>query len=149
VSDMESKIWVNTLFRGSQLAEFLAVKKHLGIQSNTDVVRHLIHKQARALRRRTRSRPPPPAPVLEPLVSAPPDLKGQEPAGQPAGRSPDPADVPSLCLSCSLPDCDEADPRCRYQQASGQRARKRAHMRAYSRRRRAASHSPAAPDDND
>jgi hypothetical protein len=145
VSDRESQIWVNTLFRGSQLAEFLAVKKHLGIQSNTDVVRHLIHKQARALRRRARPYPPPHVQASEPSLSAPPDLKGPGPITRP----PDPPDVESLCLSCSLPDCDEADPRCRYQEATGQRARKRAHMRAYSRRRRAAARGPAAPDEKD
>jgi hypothetical protein len=111
VSDLESELWVNTLFRGRQMAEFLAVKKHLGIQSNTDVLRHLVHKQARALRRLHRlSRPsssPSPAPAPPALL----EPEGQEDAGPP----PTLPDAQSPCFSCPLPDCDETDPRCLYQ----------------------------------
>jgi hypothetical protein len=114
VSDLESQLWVNTLFRGRQLAEFLAVKKHLGIQSNTDVIRHLIHKQARALYRRRR---PSTSPTAQPeLPAAPAPLTGE-------GQAPEQStDGPSLCFSCTLPDCDETDLRCLYRQAAGRRA---------------------------
>ncbi|UCC65074.1 MAG: hypothetical protein JSV36_08585 [Anaerolineae bacterium] len=142
MSDRETQLWVNTLLRGRQLAEFLAVKKHLGIQSNTDVVRHLIHKQARALRRRARPRSHQPHSPPAPL-----DREGQENAALPAFHPSTPPDVESLCLSCTLPDCDETDPGCRYQQATGQRQAKRERMRAYSRRARATLRVPPAPDD--
>ena len=126
VSDLESQLWVNTLFRGRQIAEFLAVKKHLGIQSNTDVVRHLVHKQARALRRPHRpsqtSSPQPATHVSHAPV--PLDRDGQEKAGLLAGPPSTRSDIQSLCLSCPLSDCDEIDPRCRYQQATGQRAKR-------------------------
>ena len=44
----------------------------------------------------------------------------------------------SLCLRCPLPDCDESDPRCPYQNALGVREDRRTFMREYQRRRRAA-----------
>jgi hypothetical protein len=46
-------LWVNTLFQGPQLDEFLLVKAHLGIQTSTDVIRHLVHKAAREIRSST------------------------------------------------------------------------------------------------
>jgi hypothetical protein len=123
VSDIESQLWVNTLFRGRQLAEFLAVKNHLGLQSNAEVIRHLIHKQARVLRRRPRARVTPAHPA---------------PAGPKDATKTEPPDVRSLCLSCPLPDCDETDAGCLYQQATGQREAKRERMRAYVRHAREA-----------
>lgn len=122
MSGMESKLWVNTLFRGRQLAEFLAVKNHLGIQSNAEVIRHLIHKQARVLRRRPRTRPTPGHPT---------------PPGPKDAATTEPPDTRPLCLSCPLPDCDETDPDCPYQQATGQREAKCERMRTYVRRTRA------------
>jgi hypothetical protein len=44
--------------------------------------------------------------------------------------------IQALCLDCTLPDCDETDPRCAYQQATGRRARRLARLRAYMRRRK-------------
>ena len=119
MSDLESQLWVNTLFRGRQMAEFLAVKKHLGIQSNTDVVRHLVHRQARILRRLQRSSPPLAGPPPGPLQRA-----GQERAAGKAGQPSMPSDLRSLCLSCPLPECDETDPRCPYRQAAGKGVKK-------------------------
>lgn len=120
MSDLESQLWVNTLFRGRQMAEFLEVKKHLGIQSNTDVLRHLVHKQARALRRLRRLAQPSsiqsPTPVPPVLL----DREGPVGAGREAGQAPTFPDAQSLCFSCPLPDCDESDPRCRYQRQQAQ-----------------------------
>jgi hypothetical protein len=114
---MDSQLWVNTLFRGRQVAEFLAVKRHLGMQSNTEVIRHLIHKQARILRRRALPRRSPSAQAPAPSVPTSLDRPGQERAGPLVDRPFDPSDIQSLCLSCPLPDCDESDPNCPYRQA--------------------------------
>lgn len=115
MNDLESQLWVNTLFRGRQMAEFLAVKKHLGIQSNTDVLRHLVHKQARALRRMHRLAQPSSSPSPAPVPPAPLDREGHKEAGREAGQAPTLPDAQSPCFSCPLPDCDETDPRCLYQ----------------------------------
>jgi len=45
----------------------------------------------------------------------------------------------ALCLNCPLPECDETDPRCPYQRATGARIRRRERMRLYMRRWRAAA----------
>jgi hypothetical protein len=140
-----SEIRVNLPFRGRQLAEFLAIKKHLGIQNNTDVLRYLVHKQARALQRReilsTQRRQGAKAPGKERQEGAHPD--GRRPpatnrraATQKEDRSPNTPTPDLLCLDCPLPECDELDPRCPYQRATGERERQRARTRAYMRRSR-------------
>jgi hypothetical protein len=115
------------------VAEFLAIKDYLGIQSNAEIIRHLIHKQARILRRRPLSRAVRAERERVPAVPAPIDREAQS-----AGPPPAPPDVESLCLSCSLPECDETDPGCLYQQASGRRETRLQRLRAYSRALRAA-----------
>jgi hypothetical protein len=43
-------LWVNTPIRGERaIAEFLAVKRYLGIGTNTDVVRMLVREKARQI----------------------------------------------------------------------------------------------------
>jgi hypothetical protein len=146
-----SEIRVNLPFRGRQLVDFLAIKKHLGIQNNTDVIRYLVHKHARALQRRDilstqrlkdapdRSRPA--AQGKEGQKDAHGDRR-RAPASdrrtatdkgdaRQNARSPD-----LLCLDCPLPECDDRDPRCPYQQATGEREQQRARTRAYMRRTR-------------
>jgi len=49
----------------------------------------------------------------------------------------------ALCLRCALPECDETDPRCAYQQATGRRSRRLKRLRSYMRRRRAEEGRPA------
>ena len=137
-----NEIRVNLPFRGQQLAEFLAIKEHLGIQTNADVVRYLVHRHAQALRRRARrgagrararaAEGAKPAPLQHtPDVGA-----GVTP---PQGATPPPGETAlrDLCLNCPLPECDEGDPRCPYQRATGERAQQRARTRAYMRRVRA------------
>jgi hypothetical protein len=143
MSDRDSELYISTFLRGRQVAEFLAVKDYLGIQSNAEIIRHLIHKQARVLRRRplpraVRSERPGPSSVPAPL-----DREGRD-TGPPAEPPSTPPDVESLCLSCSLPDCDETDPGCLYQQAVGRRETRLQRLRAYSRALRAArdTHDP-------
>jgi hypothetical protein len=131
VDDTGGQLWVNTLFRGRQVAEFLAVKRYLGIQSNAEIVRHLIHKQARMLQRRAKRT------AVRRSRAEPDDRELQEQAGPDAGQAADPSELRDLCLACSLPDCDETDPRCGYQRVTGQRRDKNERMNAYSRRTRA------------
>jgi hypothetical protein len=38
-------------FRDEQLADFMAVKQYLGLQHNTDVIRLLVRREARAIGR--------------------------------------------------------------------------------------------------
>ena len=140
-----SEIRVNLLFRGRQLAEFLAIKTHLGIQNNTGVLRYLVHKHARALRRReillTQRRQGAKAQGKERREGANPDgrrppatkRQAAAPKEETASNTPAP-DL--LCLNCPLPECDELDPRCLYQRATGERERQRARTRAYMRRAR-------------
>lgn len=144
-----SEIRVNLLFRGRQLAEFLAIKEYLGIHNNTDVVRYLVRRHARALRRRKRAaRPTGGRQAGERRISGAPAPRSADPrsAVQRAGvkegvregastapRQEGTAPPSLLCLDCPLPECDEGDPRCLYQQATGERAQKRARTRAYMR----------------
>jgi hypothetical protein len=143
-----AEIQVNVPFRGRQLAEFLAIKEYLGIHSNADVVRYLVHRYARALRKReqvaergsggggateepgTKRTPPPPA-----------DGSALADGGAVAAPESGPG---YLCLHCPLPECDEGDPRCPYQQATGERDRQRARNRAAMRRKRARAQDAAA-----
>ena len=134
MSDLEPRIGITVRLRGRLVADFFQVKTHLGLESNPDVIRHLIHKQARVLRRRTLRRPSPAAQAADP--SPPAALDSSEPVED---CPPDPVDVQSLCLSCPLPDCDESDPRCLYQQATGERRDRLEQMRAYSQRTRAST----------
>jgi hypothetical protein len=142
-----SEIRVNLPFRGRQLAEFLAIKEHLGIQTNADVVRYLVHRHARALQRRKdasdrlwsaaqRRRD-----TSDRLRSAARGKEGAEGVPRGGRRAPDPGAgqrrLEDLCLNCPLPECDEGDPRCPYQQATGAREQQRARTRAYMRRARA------------
>lgn len=122
-----SEIRVNLPFRGRQLAEFLAIKEHLGIETNADVVRYLVHRHARALQRRN---------VSPPRRQDARAQRGDEAEARPPGLEGD-APAERLCLDCPLPECDETDPRCPYQQATGERERQRARTRDYMRRVRA------------
>jgi hypothetical protein len=162
-----SEIHVNLPFRGRQLAEFLAIKEHLGIQTNADVVRYLVHRHAQALRRRARrgerrargdanagarAEVVPPTEVTPPRVGLPPagvvppakegartaPLQEHSPAPDVgAGVIPPTAEaLRELCLNCPLPECDDGDPRCPYQRATGERARQRERTRAYMRQAR-------------
>ena len=119
--------WINICLRDEQLADFVAVKQYLGLQNNTDVIRLLIRKEAHAIRR---TQPPhsPAGPRTLPqlMPSAPPDV----PAGAPEPDA-------SLCLNCPLPDCDDTDPNCPYQQATGELDRRRSRQRASVQRKRA------------
>jgi hypothetical protein len=132
-----SEIRVNLPFRGRQLADFLAIKDYLGIQSNADVVRYLVHRYARELRRwekgatQRRIRPPAVGGGGTDARATPATQKTKDARG--AGKGP--PDL--LCLDCPLPECDEGDARCAYQQATGERERKRARTREYMRRVRA------------
>jgi hypothetical protein len=125
-----SEIRVNLPFRGRQLAEFLAIKEHLGIQTSADVVRYLVHRYARELRQRDLTQGREGARTQGGEADAR-STQRREGAGTQGGE----ADTPGLlCLDCPLPECDEGDPRCAYQQATGERDRKRARTRAYMRR---------------
>ena len=120
-----SEIRVNIPFRGRQLAEFLAIKDYLGIHTNADVVRYLVHRHARALLRR------------RPKTVGPQAAGGaaQEKEKTVAERAPLKGTAPEqMCLECPLPECDEGDPRCPYQRVTGERERQRARTRAYMRR---------------
>ena len=145
-----NEIRVNMPFRGQQLAEFLAIKEHLGIQTNADVVRYLVHRHAQALRRRARrgaararakaaggARTAEGAKTAEDAKIAP--LKRTPVQDVGAGIIPPQGETAlrDLCLNCPLPECDEGDPRCPYQRATGERAQQRARTRAYMRRVRA------------
>jgi len=46
---MAELMYVNTPLRGDQIREFKAVKQFLGIDNNADVIRHLVHKEARRI----------------------------------------------------------------------------------------------------
>ena len=48
---MAELMYVNTPLRGEHIREFKAVKEFLGIANNADVIRHLVHKEARAISR--------------------------------------------------------------------------------------------------
>jgi hypothetical protein len=115
-----SEIRVNLPFRGRQLAEFLAIKEHLGIQTNADVVRYLVRRHARALQRQRgrATREGRRGDHGAPARGAPPR---EAQAGGAAGSAPPQAgDEPELiCLDCTLPECDERDPRCLYRRALG------------------------------
>ena len=52
MGDDRREMWVNTLFRGADMDEFLEVKEYLGIQTNTDVVRHLVRQAGHQMRKR-------------------------------------------------------------------------------------------------
>jgi hypothetical protein len=157
-----SEVRVNLAFRGRQLAEFLAIKEHLGIQTNADVVRYLVRRHARALQRRERT-------VTQRRRGAGAQRGDgeltQRRKGTEAQRGKDaearrgaagsvrtggrtmpaqdedvrvrPSELAHLCLDCPLPECDEGDPRCPYQRATGERERQRERTRAYMRRVRA------------
>ena len=123
MSNRTRTLWINTPLKGPLIDEFLAVKEYLGIEANTDIVRYLIRRQARVIRQ---ARDPDPGRLAFD-------------AHAPGPESPDtPLADAELCLSCSLPDCDENDPGCAYQRATGERDRRRARMRTYMRRKRAA-----------
>ena len=148
-----NEIRVNMPFRGQQLAEFLAIKEHLGIQTNADVVRYLVHRHAQALRRRARggvrrargtresattagdartaggART---APLRQHAPARDVGAGGIPPQGEGATTAGNA--LRDLCLNCPLPECDEGDPRCPYQRATGERAQQRARTRAYMRR---------------
>jgi hypothetical protein len=106
-----SEIRVNLPFRGRRLAEFLAIKDYLGIQTNADVVRYLVRRSARALRRRSGRRRVEggQAGVQRQEARA---GAGENAAPPQAGGEPD-----LICLDCPLPECDERDPRCLYRRA--------------------------------
>jgi hypothetical protein len=141
VSDLEPRIGINVRLRGRLVADFFHVKTHLGLDSNPDVIRHLIHKQASALRRRSRSGLRS-APRASGAGASDVDTADALEAGASASKAPE---IEALCLSCALPECDEIDPRCAYQRATGQREAKRARTRAYARRKRAEPHSADTP----
>ena len=46
---MAELMYVNTPLRGEQIHEFKVVKQFLGIANNADVIRHLVHKEARRI----------------------------------------------------------------------------------------------------
>jgi len=50
---MAELMYVNTPLRGDQIREFKAVKQFLGIANNADVIRHLVHKEARRIQEAT------------------------------------------------------------------------------------------------
>ena len=155
-----SEVRVNLAFRGRQLAEFLAIKEHLGIQTNADVVRYLVRRHARALQRRERTltqrrrgagaqkgdgeltqrRGRPPCGRSAEVRRGAAEGVGRGGRTMPA-RDEDvrvrPSELAHLCLDCPLPECDEGDPRCPYQRATGERERQRERTRAYMRRARA------------
>ena len=132
-----TEIRVNLPFRGRQLADFLAIKEYLGIQTNADVVRYLVHRHAQALRRREKNGGQGRSTQRREGAGTPGgkagarSTQGRRRAGTPGGETVAP-DL--LCLDCPLPECDEGDPRCAYQQATGERDRKRARTREYMRR---------------
>ena len=147
-----SEIRVNLVFRGRQLAEFLAIKEHLGVQTNADVVRYLVRRQTRALQRRERvstqrrvRRRYQPAQRQESEAVGRAETQEEEMQSRGGRRPPAreeevhvrPSELAHLCLDCPLPECDEGDPRCPYQRATGERERQRARTRAYMRRVRA------------
>jgi hypothetical protein len=142
-----SEIHVNLPFRGPQLAEFLAIKEYLGIHTNADVVRYLVHWHARALKQQAKG-----SVVLPPRRQETKTQRGDAKAAAEKRSSVREGDVrggaktPShqaggapelICLECPLPECDEGDPRCPYQQATGERERQRGRIRTYMRRARA------------
>jgi len=45
----ENELWVNTRFRNEDKTEFEAVKEYLGIKTSSDVIRFLVHQQAREI----------------------------------------------------------------------------------------------------
>jgi len=47
----ENDLWVNTRFRNEDRAEFEAVKEYLGIKTSSDVIRFLVHQEARKIER--------------------------------------------------------------------------------------------------
>jgi len=46
----EKVLWVNTQFRDEEIDEFQRVQRFFGIRARADVVRHLVHNQARTIR---------------------------------------------------------------------------------------------------
>ena len=137
-----SEIRVNIPFRGRQLAEFLAIKDYLGIHTNADVVRYLVHRHARALQRRKTAARPSARPtvdgrLVEQEKEKPVAERARNAAGARAAPSRKGATPEHVCLECPLPECDEGDPRCPYQHVTGERERQRARTRAYMRRVRA------------
>ena len=128
MSQEPEELWVSLSFRGQDLDEFLAVKRYLGIHNHPDILRYLIRRQARALGHE-----------LEPRSAA-----AAGPGSDPAPDTPAAGlDAAQLCLDCPLPDCDESDPRCPYQQATGERDRRRERMRSQMRSSRASARARA------
>ena len=138
----EKELWVNMRFRGPQVDEFLAVKAYLGIQNNTDVLRHLLRQhaneidrqvylagrydnlvewEAEMLRRKmhwpTDEQRQAVEDALRQVVAAEtaPGDHGASERG--AGAAPVDDALRRLCLNCPLPECDETDPRCLYRRA--------------------------------
>jgi len=56
----ENELWVNTRFRNEDKAEFEAVKEYLGIKTSSDVIRFLVHQQAREIEQPARTLADPP-----------------------------------------------------------------------------------------
>jgi len=51
----ENELWVNTRFRNEDKTEFEAVKEYLGIKTSSDVIRFLVHRQAREIEQPART----------------------------------------------------------------------------------------------
>jgi hypothetical protein len=116
----------------------LAIKEYLGIHNNADVVRYLVHRHARALQRREQAGE---RRSTDRSLVAP---RGKDADEASAALAPEGAPG-YLCLHCPLPECDEGDPNCPYQQATGELDRQRSRNRAAMRRRRARSQGAAPP----
>jgi hypothetical protein len=155
VSNERQETWINICLRDEQLADFVAVKQYLGLQNNTDVIRLLIRKEALAIWRAQALRAPE-APSVErtPSLERNPEIAPSLPQSAPGSLPDAPAGAPEpgvpggasgLCLACPLPDCDDTDSNCLYQQATGELDRHRAQQRAAVQRKRAARRRRARP----
>jgi len=51
---MAELMYVNTPLRGEQIGEFKQIQEYLGIGNKADVVRHLLHKEARRIQKEAR-----------------------------------------------------------------------------------------------
>ena len=133
--------WVNMCFRDEQLADFVAVKQYLGLQNNTDVIRLLVRKEAHAIRHAQALRSPDSPSLGRGTADAPPRSRSAP------GVQPTRSELDALCLACSLPECDDGDPHCPYQQAVGELEAHRAQQRAAAQRKRAARRRRASRRD--
>ena len=130
-----SEIRVNLILRDCQLADFMAIKEYLGIHTNADVVRYLVHRHARALRGWQKAGAPRIRFSEGERGSGSEDVRRSSPREGHVRAEQGASEF--LCLACPLPECDEGDPRCPYQQVAGEVERKRARNREYMRRVRA------------